>query len=116
MAHGDSANPDIKTPDGLSEREREELIERARYEVFGEQGANTRAIRHTVLSFIVLASVLAILALWLMPLLPDNQLAKILLTATMASLGAFAGYRNTRYRSRLINAKIRELTEESGGS
>ncbi len=110
MATGDAANPDIKTPAGLSESEREELIERARYEVFKEPGANARAVRYTVLSFVLLASALAILSLWLLPLLPDSPIAKILFTAVMASLGAFAGVWNTRYRSRMINAKIRELS------
>lgn len=111
MSRGDAANPDIKTPAGLSDSEREELIERARYEVFKQPGANARAVRHTVLSFILLASALAILSLWLLPLLPDSPIAKILFTAVMASLGAFAGVWNTRYRSRLINAKIRELSD-----
>ncbi len=110
MANGDAANPDIKTPSGLSESEREALIERARYEVFKERGNSARMVWRSVFTFIFLGTLLAALALTLVPQLPDSFAAKLVFTAVLAGAGGFAGYWNTRYRSKLINAKIRELS------
>lgn len=113
MATEDSANPDIKTPFGLSESEREALIETARYEVFKEHGNNSRMVLRTVSTFILLGTLLGVVALTLVPLLPDSFAAKLFFTALLAGAGGIAGYRNTRYRSKLINDKIRELTDAS---
>jgi hypothetical protein len=113
MNRGDSANPDIKTQVGLSESEREALIERARYEVFKEHGNNSRMVLRSVFTFIILGTLLAALALTLVPLLPDNFAAKLFFTALLAGAGGIAGYWNSRQRSKLINEKIQELTNDS---
>ena len=112
MVVGDTANSGIRTPEGLSAAEREELIERARYEAFREEGANARAVRQSVLAFLVIGAIAAGVSLWIAPMLADSLLARALYAGTVAGCwGGLATYWISRDRAKIINAKIQELGE-----